>query len=118
MFTDPRTWGTLLYMLAMLPLGIVYFTLAVVLLSVSASFMAAPLVALFGDLGTGVAVDGWQLLTFNGQTLTTSVQPWVLPLLFVAGVLLLFVTLHIARGIGKLHGQFAKHLLVKSAQYD
>ena len=27
MFIDPRTWSTLLYMLAMLPLGIVYFTL-------------------------------------------------------------------------------------------
>ncbi len=29
MFTDPRTWSTLLYMLLMLPLGIVYFTMAV-----------------------------------------------------------------------------------------
>ena len=29
MFTDPRTWSTLLYMLLMLPLGIVYFTIAV-----------------------------------------------------------------------------------------
>lgn len=35
--------------------------------------------------------------------------------MFVLGFLLLFVTLHIARGIGYLHGQFAKHLLVKSA---
>jgi hypothetical protein len=32
-------------------------------------------------------------------------------------VLLLFATLHLARGIGRLHGLFAKHLLVKSAQY-
>ena len=42
---------------------------------------------------------------------------WQLPLLFVGGVLLLFGTLHLARGIGRLHGLFAKHLLVKSAQY-
>lgn len=118
MFIDPRTWGTLLYMLAMLPLGIAYFTTAVVLLSVSLSFMLAPLVVWFGDIDTGVSAQGWQLVTINGEALSTSAEPWALPLLFIAGFLLLFVTLHIARGIGKLHGQFAKHLLVKSAQYS
>ena len=118
MFTDPRTWGTLLYMVAMLPLGIVYFTIAVVLLGTSLSFLVAPLLVWFGDFDTGTSVNGWQVLTFDGQTLSTSAEPWALPLLFVAGFLLLFVTLHVARGIGKLHGQFAKHLLVKSAQYD
>ena len=30
-FIDPRTWSTLIYMLAMLPLGILYFTVAVTL---------------------------------------------------------------------------------------
>lgn len=118
MFVDPRTWGTLLYMLAMLPLGIAYFTIAVVLLSLSLSFMLAPLAVWFGNIDTGVSVEGWQLLTINGEAWGTSAEPWALPLLFVAGFLLLFVTLHIARGIGKLHGQFAKHLLVKSAQYN
>jgi hypothetical protein len=38
---------------------------------------------------------------------------WATPLLAVAGVLLLFVTLHLARGIGHLHGMMAKHLLVR-----
>ncbi len=80
--------------------------------------MLAPLAVWFGGIDTGVSVEGWQLLTVNGQTLGTSAEPWALPLLFVAGFLLLFVTLHIARGIGKLHGQFAKHLLVMSAQYN
>jgi len=28
-------------------------------------------------------------------------------------VLLLFATLHLARGIGRLHGMMAKHLLVR-----
>ena len=42
MFTDPRTWGTMLYFLAMLPLGIVYFTLAVVGLSLSLALVALP----------------------------------------------------------------------------
>jgi hypothetical protein len=30
MLKDPRTWGTLLYLVAMLPLGVFYFTFAVV----------------------------------------------------------------------------------------
>ena len=44
--------------------------------------------------------------------------PWLLPVLSVVGVLLLFVVLHLARGVGRLHGVFAKNLLVKSAQYS
>ena len=115
MFVDPRTWGTLLYMLLMLPLGIVYFTLAVTLLSVSIGIVAAPLLVWFGELTTNTQLDGWWLLNIDG---TTSLHGWELPFALVAGVLLLFVTLHIARGVGHLHGQLAKQLLVKSAQYD
>ena len=43
--------------------------------------------------------------------------PWQLPIVFVGGVILLFATLHMVRGIGRMHGQLAKHLLVKNAQY-
>lgn len=118
MFTDPRTWSTLLYMLLMLPLGIAYFSLAVTLLAVSLSFMAAPLLVWFGEIDTGVRVGGWQFLYVDNDYVSTSLEPWALPLLFVAGVLLLFVTLHVARGLGTLHGRLAKHLLVKSAQYS
>jgi hypothetical protein len=44
--------------------------------------------------------------------------PLMLMLMGTIGVALLFATLHLARGIGYLHGQFAKHLLVKTAQYS
>ncbi|TZF91064.1 sensor domain-containing protein [Cognatilysobacter lacus] len=104
MFTDPRTWGTLLYMLLMLPLGIVYFTLAVTLLSLSAGFIAAPLAALFE------AIVGSDAAGFHVQ----GVHTWQLPFVFVAGIALLFITLHVARGVGHLHGQLAKHMLVRS----
>jgi hypothetical protein len=36
--------------------------------------------------------------------------------MFVVGFFLLFGMLHLVRGIGRLHGAFAKHLLVKSAR--
>ena len=105
MFTDPRSWSTLLYMLLMLPLGIIYFTIAVTLVSLGASLVASPLALL-----PGVNMHVWM----GGIDLVAD-APWLLPLAAVAGILLLFVTLHVARGIGTLHGQFAKHLLVKSS---
>jgi hypothetical protein len=108
LFTDPRSWSTLLYMVLMLPLGVAYFTFATIGLSLSFGFMAAPIAALFGG-GAYVSLDG---LHYDGPPPAV-----LLPLMFVAGLLLLFALLHAARGIGRLHGGLAKHLLVKSAQY-
>jgi len=106
MFTDPRSWSTLLYMLMMLPLGIIYFTLAVTMLAVSLSFVAAPLIWLFGGH------LGMTFGDYSGPDLN-----WLAPVLFPVGIVLLFAFMHAARGIGHLHGQLAKHLLVRSAQH-
>jgi hypothetical protein len=54
----------------------------------------------------------------NNGVFGTSLGYLGLPLVFVAGILLLFLTLHLARGIGYLHGHFAKHLLVKISQHN
>ena len=51
MLKDVRTWTTLAYLLIMLPLGIIYFTLAVTGLSVSAAFIGMPLLLLAQRLG-------------------------------------------------------------------
>ena len=103
MFTDPRSWSTILYMLMMLPLGIIYFTLTVTLLSVSLGFIAAPFAWFFGQ-HFDMSLNG-----YHGPD-----PDWLAPLLFPLGVVLLFGYLHAARGIGHLHGQLAKHLLVRS----
>jgi uncharacterized membrane protein len=112
MFTDARTWTTLLYMLLMLPLGIVYFTIAVVLVSVSVGFIGAPVAWAFSltdlsplfvqhhvtiDYGFGSHIPGW------GDAV----------MLCLLGVLLLFATLHLARALGRMHGNVARHLLVR-----
>ena len=110
LFTDPRSWSTQLYFLLMLPLGIVYFTAAVTLLAVSLAFIAAPVAVLFGSISGGLWLDNVQVGGEQGWW-------WQLPLLFVAGVVLLFTTLHLVRFVGQLHGQLAKQLLVKSSQY-
>ncbi len=105
LFADPRTWTTQLYFLLMLPLGIVYFTLVVTGLSVSLSLALSPLLLLFGN-SEWVHIDGFGL--------SLQQDPWAWPLVSLAGVVLLFVTLHVARLIGKWHGQLAKHLLVQA----
>lgn len=117
LFTDPRTWTTQLYFLLMLPLGITYFTVAVTLLAIASAFVAAPVAVWLGWADVNANFDGWYLLNLDNDVIATSLPLWGLPLLFVAGILLLFVALHVVRGIGRLHGLFAKHLLVKTAQY-
>ncbi|MCX7032993.1 MAG: sensor domain-containing protein [Arenimonas sp.] len=110
MFTDPRTWSTMLYMLLMLPLGVIYFTVAVTGLSLSLGLMGGAVAAAMGSMGLGEFH-----LHMYPAPMWDSVL-WI-PVLFAVGALGLFVMLHLARGIGRLHGALAKHLLVKTAQH-
>jgi hypothetical protein len=103
MFTDPRTWSTLLYFVLMLPLGVVYFSVAVIGLAVSLGLVFAPIASLFVEgVRSGIFIDG------------ELVVPAVLvsPVALVLGVGLLFATLHLARAVGTLHGRIAHRLLV------
>ncbi len=102
MFTDGRTWLTLLYFLLMLPLGIIYFTIAATLLAVSLAFIWSPVAALFDASVPSIYIDGTNVLPMAAT-----------PLLALAGALLLLLTMHLARGIGRLHGLLAKQLLVR-----
>ena len=110
MFTDPRTWSTLVYMLAMLPMGIVYFTVAVSLLALSLGLVIAPPLAGFGAFDNWTMSGGW----IGYWEPSTTLGWWELPIVFACGVVLLFATLHLLRGMGRLHGSIAKHLLVKA----
>lgn len=108
LFTDPRSWTTQLYFLLMLPLGIVYFTGGATLLAISLAFTFAPVLVWLGH-------DIW----INGEPLSAGLLGGLeLAAMMVAGVLLLFATLHLVRWVGLLHGHLAKHLLVKTAQYS
>ena len=103
---DLRTWTSMFYLILMLPLGVVYFVLGVVGLSVS----------------LGVAGGSIYSLITNHSHIQISDVPWLdhmmhtAPGLIVAaliGLLLFFVVLHMARGIGWLHGRIAEGLLVR-----
>lgn len=101
LFLDPRTWSTLVYQVLMMPLGIAYFTFAVVALSLSLGVAALPIAGLF---------DGGHLWWFG---VPVEVPMWMLPVTLAAGALMLLLTLHAVRGIGRMHGTLAKHFLVK-----
>ncbi len=103
---DVRTWSSLFYMLLMLPLGLVYFVIALVGISLSLSLT-------FGSL--------WGLITGESHVQVSDV-PWLqhllhtapgLLLLMLVGVLLIFVLLHVAKAVGWLHGKIAETLLVR-----
>lgn len=106
MLVDPRTWSTLLYMVLKLPLGILYFVLAVAGISIGLALLFAPVAQFLASLGVvdgGIRLDGNMIL-----------PPLILaPLAFLLGACLLFGTLHLARALGRMQAVLAKHLLVK-----
>ncbi|HEV2111568.1 MAG TPA: sensor domain-containing protein, partial [Gammaproteobacteria bacterium] len=104
-FTDPRTWSTLLYMVLQLVFGVIYFVLAVTFTAVSLSLIFAPIEAIIpGAHFLWISWDDEQYML-----------PWIFtPLMTVLGVIVLTCLMHLARGIGYFHGHLAKNLLVKA----
>ena len=101
LFADPRTWGTLFYMVIMLPLGIFYFTLLVTCVSVGLALALNPIVYLLSGIG---------LVNINEEVWMAPL--WLQPFQVLLGIVILFAFMHLARGIGKLQGALAKQLLV------
>jgi len=106
MLGDLRTWTSMLYLILMLPLGIVYFTLGVTGLAVS----------------LGIAGGSIYSLATNQSHVQIPDVPWLehlfhtapgLLLLAFVGILLFFLVLHLARFVGWLHGKIAEGLLVR-----
>jgi len=113
MLKDVRTWTTLLYLLLMLPVGIIYFTVAVTGLSVGLAFATTPLLVIAQRLGllsqaTVLSED----LRIGDMALAQHSLLSAL-LLGVLGVLIVTLLMHIARGVARGHARLAKALLVE-----
>jgi hypothetical protein len=110
MLSDARTWTTLAYDVLMMPLGIVYFVIAVTGLSVSLGLIAAPVGYVIGSMG------GFESHIHFGDGFNLEPHwlnsPGGLLLCFVVGVLLLTLTLHLSRAITRGHAFLAKSMLV------
>jgi hypothetical protein len=104
---DVRTWLSIFYMFLMLPLGICYFVLAVVGLATSGGLVFGGFFDLIGS-NRYFHIDGgpdWVLgIVHNPVTAAVAVA---------LGLVLFFLTLHLARAIGWRHGRIAEHLLVR-----
>jgi uncharacterized membrane protein len=106
--TDRHTWLALLYMIAMLPLGIAYFTLAITGVAVSLGLVGASIFQGIHDLG--ITDFGIPAGDFHSEIPTV-----LLPIVALLGAVLLTLVMHLAKGIGIMHGHLAKNLLVRPA---
>ncbi len=100
-FTNKFTWMVILYMLMQLPLGIIYFTVFIVLITISLSFIAAPFMQML--LGTSMIMMSSEYY-FLPEVL--------LPVMVILGIVMLPSTMHLAKFLGGLHGRYAKAVLV------
>ena len=112
MLKDGRTWSTIVYMLLMLPLGIIYFTMAVTGLALGVSFTLAPVFRIGQRLGWWLAWQHDDTIVFSPAWLDTPLG-WVACVIF--GVVVLTTLLHAARGLVGVHARTAKALLVAQA---
>jgi uncharacterized membrane protein len=106
MLSDSRTWTTLAYFILMLPLGVLYFTIAVTGVSTGLGLAAVPFVALADWLDGAEWVGRVEL----GPAWLENPVGYVLS--GVVGVLLLTGVMHLVRGVGRMHARMAKALLV------
>jgi len=103
LLTGKSTWLSSIYMILMLPLGILYFTVIVTLVSVALALIATPIAAIIFNVPFEATSYGeviWHM------------PDYLTPLVAVVGVGLATITMHLARWTGKVHGKFAKALLV------
>lgn len=106
---DGRTWASMAYMLLMLPLGIVYFTIAVAGLASGLGLLASPLWA-------WAAWGRENYFIHEGVTYSWTFHWWLVPLVMIAGAVILTGVMHLVRWIGRGHAAFAKAMLVRLAK--
>lgn len=99
--TEAYTWKVFAYMIVHFPLGLAYFMIVLVMLALSIKCAIYP---------------GWYWGL--GRPLITFSQPlyppaWSYPLVSAAGILMIFLTLHLTKFLGKIQGRFAKFMLVR-----
>ena len=111
MLRDSRTWTTLAYFVLMLPLGTVYFSIAVTGVAVGAALLFGGLAGLAQTLG--LQIPGIETLNVSMGGLDYAASGLFFSLLSLAlGLLALTLTMHVARAIGGGHARLAKSLLV------
>lgn len=103
---DRTTWTSLLYFLALMPLGILYFTVLSTMFITSAGFLAAPLARTFADGSFTLDLPSDGLAWFATHPTQSAL------LCALLGLLLLPATLHLALLLGRAQAWLARTLLM------
>jgi signal transduction histidine kinase len=98
---DPQTWKDLVYLIAQLPAGIVWFTLTVVFITLPIALLGAPVY--FYAVPDGLDVGVWNIDTIGGAVG-----------LMLLGLPIAWVSLRAIDGLAFLHGQWTTFLLASS----
>jgi Putative sensor len=96
----------------MLPLGIVYFTIAVTFLSAGVALAVMPLVSIAEHLGWAANGTLFSDDASIGSFVVAEHSLLAALVLGVLGVLVITLLMHLARAIGRGHARLAKSLLV------
>ncbi len=99
---DRITWTAFLYMIVMLPLGIVYFTVFITMMVFVLRLIGSPVFDLFLDFPIMMI-----------SNMEYYIPDWGVPFAMLAGFIWLILTLHLACLIGRMQGAIAKKLLVR-----
>jgi uncharacterized membrane protein len=114
MLKDGRTWTTLLYLLLMLPLGIIYFAIAAVGGLGGLRLAIAPVILLGRDFGWFPPGFSPGMIRIDNIDIASPHSLFGALVCMVIGVLLVTLVMHAARGIARAHARLAKALLVTS----
>lgn len=98
---DSYSWRALLYAVLLFPLGLVYSALFSLLFVFSLSFITSPVLELVFRIPLDLFGDN------------VFIPIWFLPIVCLSGFVLLPLTFHLAKLFGKVHGRFAKSMLVR-----
>ncbi|NMB55119.1 MAG: hypothetical protein GYA15_10510 [Leptolinea sp.] len=96
-----HTWLALVYMILMLPLGVIYFSVFITLIALSLAFFIAPIAQLFA---------AFPIVYFGSDQFY--LDPGLGFLSGLIGLAFAIGTMHLAKLIGGWHGSLAKALLV------
>ena len=98
---NPVTWKSLVYLLVKFPLGVLSFVVVVTLGALTGAFLTAPLT---------FAIFPMQIELFRNQVYSID-TPLEAALVFLVGVSLVFISMHILNGLAWISGRFAYLML-------
>ncbi len=102
LLTDSMTWKVLAYMIIMLPLGILYFTFTITMISLTLWGVLRPVLELWLDL---------PYMVINNVSYYS--PDWFMPVSVIGGILFAVVTMHAVKGLGRFHTKIARAMLVR-----